>query len=146
MSIPHIVDDVWSFWTTWSGCTVTCGEGINTRSRYCTNPTPTSGDKACIGSDVHKETCNTHKCPGYNTWYGYATFFNYTKCYAVFVVHDPTLFKPFCIILKVHDKCDFGHVLTYRYSPYFKTCFDNLIDCISMFIDQLTRQGWWSQY
>lgn len=46
-------------WSGWSGCSVSCGGGTQTRS--CTNPSPANGGASCGGSST--QSCNTQACP-----------------------------------------------------------------------------------
>lgn len=45
------IDGGWSAWTTWTACSVNCGSGIQTRTRYCNNPTPENGGLECLKID-----------------------------------------------------------------------------------------------
>jgi len=47
-------------WGTWTSCTLSCGTGIQTRTRVTL--APISGGKGCP-HDIHYRSCNTHKCP-----------------------------------------------------------------------------------
>ena len=47
----------------WSECSRSCGGGIRSSKRNCTNPTPQGGGLYCIGSRVRYESCNTWECP-----------------------------------------------------------------------------------
>ncbi|XP_056009023.1 A disintegrin and metalloproteinase with thrombospondin motifs 5-like isoform X3 [Ostrea edulis] len=51
----------WSQWGAWTGCTRTCGRGINSRSRKCDNPTPISLE-GCPGDEYEAEPCNKEPC------------------------------------------------------------------------------------
>ncbi|XP_055958580.1 scavenger receptor cysteine-rich type 1 protein M160 [Patella vulgata] len=51
------VDGGWSDWGSFSGCSVTCGLGIRSRSRECNNPTPVIGGSNCIGISTDTEEC-----------------------------------------------------------------------------------------
>ena len=53
----------WSDWTPWSSCSVTCGKGIKTRSRSCTNPQPSYGGRQCSGSRRETIECPFVPCP-----------------------------------------------------------------------------------
>ncbi|XP_048751942.2 A disintegrin and metalloproteinase with thrombospondin motifs 7-like isoform X2 [Ostrea edulis] len=53
----------WSQWGPWTGCTRTCGRGINSRSRKCDNPPPINTE-GCPEDGYEAETCNAEPCPG----------------------------------------------------------------------------------
>ncbi|KAI8513398.1 hypothetical protein Bbelb_100370 [Branchiostoma belcheri] len=66
--VPCPVDGGWSDWGPWSGCSVTCGVGTETRDRTCTNPAPQNGGAGCDGPDQETRECNTGvSCPGTTT-------------------------------------------------------------------------------
>ena len=56
-------------YTEWqeSECTVTCGGGVKTFARTCTNPPPSNGGKDCseLGPSEKTESCNTQECREY---------------------------------------------------------------------------------
>lgn len=56
-------DGAWSEWTD-EGCGVTCGEGVRSLTRTCTNPAPTFGGADCVGEGIMTESCNETPCPG----------------------------------------------------------------------------------
>lgn len=56
----------WSMWTD-SSCSVTCGDGIITRSRTCDNPAPKDSGPDCIGSSNETIQCNLDPCPEFAT-------------------------------------------------------------------------------
>ena len=60
------VDGGYSEWTAWSSCSLTCGTGIQSRSRSCTNPPPSNGGRSCsrLGQAIQYDRCNTQPCPG----------------------------------------------------------------------------------
>lgn len=64
--LSFIVNGNFSEWTLWTPCSVTCGQGIMTRKRFCTNPTPTIGGKDCtdLGPDQEKTSCQLVDCRG----------------------------------------------------------------------------------
>ena len=68
------VNGMWSTWTTWSGCSHTCGTlGVRSRRRDCDNPPPSSGGSSCGGANTQQSTCNRNSCPvsvngGWSTW------------------------------------------------------------------------------
>ncbi|XP_053386492.1 A disintegrin and metalloproteinase with thrombospondin motifs adt-2-like [Mercenaria mercenaria] len=66
-----MVNGNWSLWTTWSNCDVTCGRGVQTRSRSCTNPAPENGGRDCSGNTTETKLCQRDTCPvhgGWSTW------------------------------------------------------------------------------
>lgn len=69
------VDGFWASWGSWGTCTVTCGGGIQTKTRSCTNPTPQYGGSDCTGFSTATQTCNTHNCPS-TTQYTHQFNFN----------------------------------------------------------------------
>lgn len=56
------VDGSWTSWSSWSSCSATCGGGVMTRSRECSNPPPSMGGADCDGADMETELCNTNEC------------------------------------------------------------------------------------
>jgi len=62
---PCPVDGGYSEWTDLSECTVTCGGGVQERSRECTNPKPANGGRNCegLGPSMESQECNTQACP-----------------------------------------------------------------------------------
>ncbi|XP_078666384.1 coadhesin-like isoform X1 [Branchiostoma floridae x Branchiostoma belcheri] len=62
--VTAAVDGGWSDWGPWSGCSVTCGVGTETRNRTCTNPAPANGGADCDGPDQETQACDTEvPCP-----------------------------------------------------------------------------------
>ena len=59
-----IVDGEWATWSVWASCDVSCGGGIQTRNRTCTNPTPAHGGALCVGDETESQTCNSNQCEG----------------------------------------------------------------------------------
>ncbi|XP_060084674.1 cartilage intermediate layer protein 1-like isoform X2 [Ylistrum balloti] len=55
---------VYGVWTTWSGwceCDVTCGGGTQLRTRVCQKSS--SSDLNCVGTSTQSQTCSTWNCP-----------------------------------------------------------------------------------
>ncbi len=56
--------DTWSSWSTFSGCSVTCGNGISTSYRNCTSGSfGGSGSASCNGSSINVTACYAGVCP-----------------------------------------------------------------------------------
>ncbi|XP_052903499.1 A disintegrin and metalloproteinase with thrombospondin motifs 9 [Anopheles moucheti] len=53
----------WSGWSSYDGCSRTCGGGVQKRTRECDSPKPKNGGKFCIGLRIEYRACNTHACP-----------------------------------------------------------------------------------
>lgn len=52
------VDGLWGNWGSWaSTCSVTCGDGVFTRTRQCDAPAPKFGGKNCTGTDQDTKPC-----------------------------------------------------------------------------------------
>ncbi|WAR18812.1 CADN-like protein [Mya arenaria] len=65
------VDGVYTLWSSWDACSMTCGEGAQSRSRTCTTPEPQYGGLDCIGDSTESQSCNDGQCPidgGYTLW------------------------------------------------------------------------------
>lgn len=63
-NVIFVVHGGYSLWSTWRACSVTCGKGIQKRSRLCNNPFPANGGKPCQGSDSEMRNCQRKLCPG----------------------------------------------------------------------------------
>ena len=61
-----IVNGDYSDWGPYGECSKTCGGGMQTRKRTCTNPPPTNGGENCngLGPDSNTRECNNQRCPG----------------------------------------------------------------------------------
>ena len=55
-------DGMWATWAQWGECTTTCGGGVRTRSRTCTNPAPAFGGDDCEDPGSESEACETGSC------------------------------------------------------------------------------------
>ena len=58
------VDGGWSEWEEETECSADCGGGTVTKTRNCSNPSPSCGGRGCQGDDITNTSCNTHCCPG----------------------------------------------------------------------------------
>lgn len=57
------VDGGWSIWGQWSKCTASCGGGVRSRTRTCTNPRPSNGGSKCGGISSSSSSCGATPCP-----------------------------------------------------------------------------------
>lgn len=62
------IDGDWSDWSEWKSCSKSCGIGITSRSRTCTNPYPRNGGKFCDGMSLDIKYCNINPCPINGEW------------------------------------------------------------------------------
>lgn len=58
------VNGGFSEWSSWSKCNTTCGNGVQTRSRLCSNPPPRNGGKECVGPYEENLACAGFQCNG----------------------------------------------------------------------------------
>uniref|UniRef100_A0A671L347 Brain-specific angiogenesis inhibitor 1-like n=1 Tax=Sinocyclocheilus anshuiensis TaxID=1608454 RepID=A0A671L347_9TELE len=56
------VDGQWQLWSSWAGCTKTCGGGSQQRQRVCYGPF--FGGEPCPGDREEVRRCNEKRCPG----------------------------------------------------------------------------------
>ncbi|XP_015335838.1 A disintegrin and metalloproteinase with thrombospondin motifs 7 [Marmota marmota marmota] len=60
---PKAVDGGWSGWSAWSVCSRSCGMGVQSAERQCTQPTPKYKGKYCVGERKRFRLCNLQACP-----------------------------------------------------------------------------------
>merc|ERR1712002_409918 len=60
---PCPIDGGWSNWGKWGECSVTCGDGKQSRERQCNNPKPQHGGANCKGDATGTQICNSGPCP-----------------------------------------------------------------------------------
>ncbi|XP_052223606.1 A disintegrin and metalloproteinase with thrombospondin motifs adt-1-like isoform X12 [Dreissena polymorpha] len=71
------VDGVWTTWSSWTTCTVTCGGGTGTRNRTCQFQPGAPHGHACTGLASENRTCNAYLCPVDGVW---TTWSSWTTC------------------------------------------------------------------
>ncbi|XP_001920501.5 hemicentin-1 [Danio rerio] len=64
ISLKVQVPGGYSNWEEWGPCSVTCGQGIQERIRFCNNPPPAYGGPLCEGPNVDSRKCQASLCPG----------------------------------------------------------------------------------
>ncbi|PIK58828.1 hypothetical protein BSL78_04287 [Apostichopus japonicus] len=62
------VDGGWSEFSEWGQCSVTCEEGLQTRTRTCTDPPPAHGGADCVGRATEEAICLEGPCPIHGGW------------------------------------------------------------------------------
>ncbi|CAG2214170.1 HMCN [Mytilus edulis] len=59
------VNGNWGPWSIYGPCSVTCGEGVQERTRLCNDPTPVGDGEPCDGVDASSKSCNTETCAAF---------------------------------------------------------------------------------
>ncbi|XP_071156036.1 A disintegrin and metalloproteinase with thrombospondin motifs 16-like isoform X1 [Mytilus edulis] len=60
---PGPINGGWSSWSNkWTVCSRTCGGGVKTRTRKCSNPEPRYGGSDCQGEGIMAMLCNVQTC------------------------------------------------------------------------------------
>ncbi len=58
------MDGGFGSWNYWSGCSTSCGVGVQTRSRVCDSPYPINGGSVCVGASKQNRKCTIRTCSG----------------------------------------------------------------------------------
>ncbi|XP_064626789.1 SCO-spondin-like isoform X2 [Lineus longissimus] len=66
--IKCAVNGAWNCWSEWDPCSVTCADGIRTRTRLCDDPPNLNGGAVCPGARKETLPCNPGDCPVDCTW------------------------------------------------------------------------------
>ncbi|XP_013414059.1 uncharacterized protein LOC106176286 [Lingula anatina] len=61
--IDCTVNGSWSAWSSWSHMPVTCGSGVISRTRTCTDPSPHFGGSDCEGNSTEETLAYSQNCP-----------------------------------------------------------------------------------
>ncbi|XP_033120035.1 properdin-like [Anneissia japonica] len=78
---PCPIDGQWSNWGRWSGCSKTCGDGTNVRTRRCNNPKPQYNGQSCTGDPREKKTCHSGiECIGVAYWSSWSDWSPCSEC------------------------------------------------------------------
>ncbi|XP_052061953.1 hemicentin-1-like [Mytilus californianus] len=62
------VNGNWGSWTLDGPCSVTCGAGVQTKTRVCNDPAPSQNGKPCDGEETSSEECNKEACAVNGNW------------------------------------------------------------------------------
>ncbi|XP_070769326.1 A disintegrin and metalloproteinase with thrombospondin motifs 7 [Enoplosus armatus] len=60
---PEGINGGWASWSEWSACSRTCGGGVLSAHRDCSNPVPKYRGKYCLGERRKYKICNAAPCP-----------------------------------------------------------------------------------
>uniref|UniRef100_A0A8C4UWR5 ADAM metallopeptidase with thrombospondin type 1 motif 7 n=1 Tax=Falco tinnunculus TaxID=100819 RepID=A0A8C4UWR5_FALTI len=60
---PDAIDGGWGSWSSWAACSRSCGAGVQSAERQCSNPTPKYGGRYCLGERKRFRICNVRLCP-----------------------------------------------------------------------------------
>ncbi|KAJ8921346.1 hypothetical protein NQ315_002961 [Exocentrus adspersus] len=60
---PEAMHGGWGEWGSFSSCSRSCGGGVSSSTRDCTNPVPEHGGRYCLGERKKVKICNTNPCP-----------------------------------------------------------------------------------
>ncbi|NXL36579.1 ATS7 metalloproteinase, partial [Glaucidium brasilianum] len=60
---PSAIDGSWGSWSSWASCSRSCGAGVQSAERQCSNPTPKYGGRYCLGERKRFRICNVRPCP-----------------------------------------------------------------------------------
>jgi len=55
----------WTLWSAWDACSLTCGTGVQQRSRDCHNPLASALSNSCAGNNIDFRTCSSYTCKTY---------------------------------------------------------------------------------
>ena len=58
---------------------MTCGGGVQNRSRTCTSPPPAFGGRLCPGESDETKPCNERPCPGKENTFASCTLHFYSR-------------------------------------------------------------------
>ena len=71
------VNGDWTDWGSWGECSSSCGEGIKSRRRSCTAPSPMGSGKDCVGDATSNQACTKSACPGKLQYFYIRPSFNF---------------------------------------------------------------------
>ena len=59
----YSVDGQYGAWSVYSTCSASCGTGLKTRTRKCSDPAPAHGGAHCVGNNLEAALCLVKPCP-----------------------------------------------------------------------------------
>jgi len=117
----QIINGGWSKWGSYAACSLTCGGGIQWRTRTCTNPRPQNGGENCEGeSRGLPRICNKKPCPAGSKDYRLVQCQAYDAAYTVYYKGGDDACRLYCRqgrfivypkgIVKDGTRCQYGQV------------------------------------
>lgn len=94
------VDGGWSPWTPWGQCSVSCGAGLQSRYRFCSNPPQSGSGLPCLGSHREDQVCVTAPCDRQYIFIGHWSTFP-VKCSSFLTVFGAGLLAGCCQVMAV---------------------------------------------
>lgn len=98
-SKEHVHLSSWTSWFRHSKCSVSCGGGVQIRTRSCHGDRDSDHHHRCSGSTVSTQPCNTHPCPDtcmstvLVTWYMHHALFKIFIYCGVNTIRGGPLFR-----------------------------------------------------
>ncbi|XP_071960895.1 adhesion G protein-coupled receptor B1-like [Antedon mediterranea] len=77
---PCPIDGGWGEWSSWTGCSKTCGTGKSVRKRSCNNPKPKYNGLSCNGESTGKRTCTMDPCFKIRDWTEWSKWSHCSDC------------------------------------------------------------------
>ncbi|XP_016091061.1 LOW QUALITY PROTEIN: SCO-spondin [Sinocyclocheilus grahami] len=78
-SVECDVDGGWSSWTPWSVCSVTCGAGLQSHYRFCSDPERAGNGLPCVGPDREDRVCSSTPCSRDGGWSDWSSWTDCSK-------------------------------------------------------------------
>lgn len=144
LKLFFLVDGNWSAWTPFSSCSNTCGDGIKSRHRTCSNPAPLHGGKFCSGTKTETMTCSDGPCPG-------LFFFNMTEILKTFfTLKKKQRSEKKSLYMYIHNyriydlSCEsFDILVGYTFALFVPFTFYLNFNCFFVNLKWIITPGWW---
>lgn len=69
------IDGNWGPWTLFTTCSAHCGNGLQMRTRHCSNPPPLNGGGFCPGPPLEERECDSGvPCPVHGGWSPWSSY------------------------------------------------------------------------
>ena len=84
-----VVNGIWTIWSEWNSCSLTCGGGLQFRNRTCIGPF--NDGEPCNGSYIDMQSCYDHNCPGCNEHFAYLIMVVQLRLAELLTIHFVTV-------------------------------------------------------